>query len=48
MSCSVGDLYALALTMTLANIHPRTEQKLTWGQEVTMAWSPVCGVVLTD
>ena len=35
-------------TMTLANIHPRTEQKLTWGQEVTMAWSPVCGVVLTD
>ena len=35
-------------TMTLANIHPRTEQTLTWGQAVTMAWSPVCGVVLTD
>jgi putrescine transport system ATP-binding protein len=36
------------VTMTLANMQPRTEQMLTWGQEVTMAWSPVCGVVLTD
>jgi len=35
-------------TMTLANVYPRTEQKLTWGQEVTMGWSPFCGVVLTD
>ncbi len=36
------------VTMTLANIHSRTEQTLTWGQEATMEWSPVCGVVLTD
>jgi putrescine transport system ATP-binding protein len=34
--------------MTLANIQPRTEQALTWGQEVAMEWSPTSGVVLTD
>jgi putrescine transport system ATP-binding protein len=27
---------------------PYRAEMLTWGQEVTMAWSPVCGVVLTD
>jgi putrescine transport system ATP-binding protein len=36
------------VTMTLANIQPRTEQALTWGQEVAMEWSPTSGVVLTD
>ncbi len=35
-------------TMTLANVQPRTEQALTWGQEVAMEWSPTSGVVLTD
>ena len=34
--------------MTLANVQPRTEQALTWGQEVAMQWSPTSGVVLTD
>jgi putrescine transport system ATP-binding protein len=34
--------------MTMANTQPRTEQVLTWGQEVTMTWSAVCGVVLTE
>lgn len=34
--------------MTLANIHPRAEQALTWGQEVAMEWAPTSGVVLTD
>ncbi|MBK1700400.1 ABC transporter ATP-binding protein [Thiococcus pfennigii] len=34
--------------MTLANIQPRTEQALTWGQEVAMEWSPTSGVVLAD
>jgi putrescine transport system ATP-binding protein len=36
------------VTMTMANTQPRTEQVLTWGQEVTMTWSAVCGVVLTE
>jgi putrescine transport system ATP-binding protein len=36
------------VTMTLANMQPRTEQMLTWDQEVTMTWSPSCGVVLTE
>jgi putrescine transport system ATP-binding protein len=34
--------------MTLANVHPRTEQALSWGQETAMEWSPTSGVVLTD
>ncbi len=38
----------LVVEMTQANIHPRTEQALTWGQEVAMEWSPASGVVLTD
>ncbi len=39
---------ALVVEMTQANIHPRTEQALTWGQEVVMEWTPASGVVLTD
>jgi putrescine transport system ATP-binding protein len=38
----------LVVEMTQANIHPRTEQALTWGQEVAMEWSPASGVVLTE
>ena len=38
----------LLVEMTLTNIHPRTEQALTWGQEVAMEWSPTSGVVLTE
>ena len=38
----------LLVEMTQANIHPRTEQALTWGQEVAMEWSPASGVVLTE
>jgi len=34
--------------MTLANVHPRAEQALTWDQEVAMEWTPSSGVVLTD
>jgi putrescine transport system ATP-binding protein len=34
--------------MTLANVHPRAEQALTWEQEVAMEWAPSSGVVLTD
>jgi putrescine transport system ATP-binding protein len=34
--------------MTLTNVHPLTEQTLTWGQEVAMEWSPTSGVVLTE
>jgi putrescine transport system ATP-binding protein len=34
--------------MTLTNVQPRTEQVLTWDQEVAMEWSPTSGVVLTD
>jgi putrescine transport system ATP-binding protein len=34
--------------MTLANVHPRAEQALTWEQEVAMEWAPTSGVVLTD
>jgi putrescine transport system ATP-binding protein len=34
--------------MTMANTQPRTEQALTWGQEVAVEWSPASGVVLTD
>jgi putrescine transport system ATP-binding protein len=34
--------------MTLANVHPRAEQALTWDQEVAMEWAPTSGVVLTD
>ena len=34
--------------MTLANVHPRAEQALTWDQEVAMEWGPSSGVVLTD
>ena len=34
--------------MTLTNIQPRTEQALTWGQEVAMQWSASSGVVLTE
>ncbi|WP_295427976.1 ABC transporter ATP-binding protein [uncultured Thiodictyon sp.] len=38
----------LLVEMTLTNIAPRTEQALTWGQEVAMEWSPTSGVVLTE
>ena len=34
--------------MTLANVHPRAEQAITWGQDVAMEWAPTSGVVLTD
>ena len=34
--------------MTLTNVQPRTEQALTWEQEVAMEWTPTSGVVLTD
>lgn len=34
--------------MTLTNVQPRTEQALTWGEQVTVTWSPTSGVVLTD
>ena len=34
--------------MTLTNIQPRTEQALTWEQEVAIEWSPTSGVVLTE
>ena len=38
----------LLVEMTLTNVQPRTEQALTWGQEVAMEWSPTSGVVLTE
>ncbi|WP_295450821.1 ABC transporter ATP-binding protein [uncultured Thiodictyon sp.] len=38
----------MLVEMTLTNIQPRTEQALTWGQEVAMEWSPTSGVVLTE
>ncbi|MFD2110519.1 ABC transporter ATP-binding protein [Thiorhodococcus fuscus] len=34
--------------MTLTNIQPRTEQALTWEQEVAIEWSPTSGVVLAE
>ena len=34
--------------MTLTNVQPRTEQALTWEQEVAMEWSPTSGIVLTE
>jgi putrescine transport system ATP-binding protein len=34
--------------MTLTNVQPRTEQALTWEQEVAMEWSTTSGVVLTE
>jgi putrescine transport system ATP-binding protein len=34
--------------MTLTNVQPRTEQALTWEQEVVIEWSPTSGVVLTE
>jgi putrescine transport system ATP-binding protein len=34
--------------MTLTNVQPRTEQALTWEQEVAMEWSPTSGVLLTE
>jgi len=34
--------------MTLTNTQPRTEQALTWEQEVAMEWSPTSGVVLAE
>jgi putrescine transport system ATP-binding protein len=34
--------------MTLTNVQPRTEQALTWEQEVAIEWSPTSGVVLTE
>ncbi|EGV31347.1 spermidine/putrescine ABC transporter ATPase subunit [Thiorhodococcus drewsii AZ1] len=34
--------------MTLTNIQPRTEQALTWEQEVAIEWSPTSGVVLSE
>jgi putrescine transport system ATP-binding protein len=34
--------------MTLTNIQPRTEQALTWEQEVAMEWSPTSGILLTE
>jgi putrescine transport system ATP-binding protein len=39
---------AQVVEMTLANVQPRTEQALTWEQEVAMEWSPTSGVVLAD
>ena len=38
----------LMVTMTRANVHPRAERALTWGQEVAMEWLPDSGVVLAD
>ena len=38
----------MLVEMTLTNVQPRTEQALTWGQEVAMEWSPTSGVVLTE
>jgi len=34
--------------MSQANITPRAEQALTWGQEVAMEWAPTSGVILTE
>ncbi len=34
--------------MTLTNIQPRTEQALTWEQEVAIEWSPTSGMVLNE
>lgn len=42
----VGD--GQLVEMTLTNIQPRTEQALTWEQEVAIEWSPTSGVVLTE
>ena len=36
------------IEMTMTNIQPRTEQALTWEQEVAIEWSPTSGVVLTE
>jgi putrescine transport system ATP-binding protein len=42
----VGD--GALVEMTLTNVQPRTEQALTWEQEVAIEWSPTSGVVLTE
>jgi putrescine transport system ATP-binding protein len=42
----VGD--GTLVEMTLTNVQPRTEQALTWEQEVAIEWSPTSGVVLTE
>jgi putrescine transport system ATP-binding protein len=42
----VGDGALVEMTMT--NVQPRTEQALTWEQEVAIEWSPTSGVVLTE
>ncbi len=39
---------SVIVEMTLTNVQPRTEQALTWGQPVTMEWSPTSGAILTD
>jgi putrescine transport system ATP-binding protein len=43
-----GDTASGIVEMTLTNTQPRTEQALTWEQEVAMEWAPTSGVVLTD
>jgi putrescine transport system ATP-binding protein len=42
----VGD--GALVEMTLTNVQPRTEQALTWEQEVAIEWSPTSGVVLSE
>ena len=42
----VGD--GALVEMTLTNVQPRTEQALTWEQDVAIEWSPSSGVVLTE
>ncbi len=42
----VGD--GALVEMTLTNVQPRTEQALTWEQDVAIEWSPTSGVVLTE
>ena len=42
------DPHSRIVEMTLTNIHPRTEQALTWEQPVAMEWSPSSAVLLTE
>jgi putrescine transport system ATP-binding protein len=43
-----ADSASRIVEMTLTNTQPRTEQALTWEQEVAMEWSPTSGVVLAE
>lgn len=39
---------AQVVQTTLANTQPRSEQRLTWDDPVTLDWAPASGVLLPD